>query len=189
MKELARVITPDNKDDLLKKAENMSIDNFQEEIKRITKLKGGGGGSVDGEPEEYIRHAFKLKDSEHKIIQAAIDAARAELGDAKDTDRQGFLLSHICDQWLSDPAHYDVGPLEARIKHLEDRYDVKIMQVPKDEMSDGDPDGDMEAHEGNDDPTETEEEFVVGLDESDQQEIEKILDVAGRTNPDLRYEV
>jgi len=193
MRELSKVINPDNMTDLVQKAKSMNIDNLQEEVKRIRLRSGSGaGGAVAGQPEEYMRYSFKLLDSEYKLVQSAIDTAYGELKEEGATDRKGFLLSHICDQWLSDPAHYDVGPLEARIRHLEERYDVKLMLVPKDEVGEDD-EREIDEYQGGDDGPTSGEDFgmedAAGLDADSQKEIEDILNVAGRTNPDYRLEM
>lgn len=176
LKELTKIITPKNKKDLLERAEKLPVDELQAYVKKIKK---SGAGGKPGKPEEYTRMSFKLKDSEWKIIQAAMETAKAEFEGEEFQDNAGFILAHICSEWHSDPAHYDSGPLEDRVKLLEERYGVKIEYNDAEDEDPEDPDADGENYDPGDDD-------LGGIDEDQQKELDGLLGTASRTNPDLK---
>lgn len=93
---LAGVVTNENVERFVKKAETMTVEDFGEEIKKKKKTVTSSASS-GGKEETMYRLNFTLFEDQNKTVVEAIDKAK-QLGK---TDKSGHALSLICLTYLS----------------------------------------------------------------------------------------
>jgi len=92
-KALTGVVTSNNVDKFVEKAKNLTVEEFEEVVKKTTKKS-----TPNPEKQEQVtRLTFSLFDDQLKSVEEAIDKAK-ELGK---TDKPGHALSLICLSYLA----------------------------------------------------------------------------------------
>ncbi len=97
LKDLVEILTPDNVDEWVEKANAMNVFSLQEAIKQFTK-----GDSVDertpSEKSELTTLSFKLFEDQHEVVTEALEKAKHEQG----TESKAVALENICMGYLSE---------------------------------------------------------------------------------------
>lgn len=100
LKEISNVINQENKDEWVKRAEEMSLRQLLEYIKAI-KAGGSaddkGGDGVDPNQSEVKSYTFKLHEDERAAVSGAVESAMEQLG----TEFPSVAITHICDTYLA----------------------------------------------------------------------------------------
>lgn len=98
LKELATVINKDNVDDWVAKAENLTVLQLIEEIRKAkTKLQNPGEPDADAAPSSVTTITFKVHADQKETIRDAVEKAKEEAETAYDA----VALEAICLNYLS----------------------------------------------------------------------------------------
>lgn len=133
LKDLAQVLTPDNVDDWVKKAESCTVLELQALLKAGT--PSGDGEKAAKTSDEVVKIAFKLKTDQAEVVQQALAKAKGELHTEYDT----VALENICAGYLGDTVAvnkpFDLDqviqttgfePILQRISELFPDYDINV---------------------------------------------------------------
>lgn len=129
VKSLTGVVTNDNVDKFIKKAGDMSVEEFESDIKKKKKTITS---SASGKDENVYRLNFTLFEEQNKTVVEAIDKAK-QLGK---TDKSGHALSLICLTYLSQ----NLNEAEARkgftavMKQFEKTLNYQILVADGDKV-------------------------------------------------------
>ena len=100
VKEMVGVVTPENADEWIEKANRMNVIDFAEECRRFKKGEDGetgDGGGTDVDKEESKRLSFKLMGDQIVTVEDALDMAK----DITGSDKKGNLITLICTDYLA----------------------------------------------------------------------------------------
>ncbi len=135
LKDLAPVLTPENVDEWVAKAEKLTVKELQAILKAET---GEGGEKTAKTTDDVIKMQFKLKPDQHDIITQALAKAKGELQTEYDT----VALENICSGYVGgntsvtkafslDEVIDSTGfePLLKRIAEKFPQYDITVAEA------------------------------------------------------------
>lgn len=124
-KELTSIVTPDNLDEVLGKARELSKDGLISWVK-TTFVNEDGTPRVGRAPRQgqvqKTKLQFALFADQAETVTRALEAAKGKVG----TDDLAQALEFICAEWSQAAEGVDV-PLEDAIRHIEAKYGVALV--------------------------------------------------------------
>lgn len=122
-KELVSVVTTENADEWLKKAQEMTVAQLSEACKASLR---SGNTSGDGEQIQVARKTFKFVNDQVEVVTAALEHAAT----IANSESAGHLLTLICQDYLSSSVRPKDGKTrEAYLKRMEMLLNGRIVFV------------------------------------------------------------
>lgn len=135
LKDLASVLTLENVDDLVAKAEKLTVKELQAMLKAG---QGEGGEKTAKTTDDIVKITFKLKADQSEVVQQALAKAKGELH----TDFDSVALENICSGYVGGTTHVNkpfsldevieatgFEPLLKRIAELFPAYDIVVAPI------------------------------------------------------------
>jgi hypothetical protein len=135
LKDLAPVLTPENVDDWVAKAEKLTV----KELQAVLKAEAGEGGEkIQKTTEDVIKISFKLKADQADIVTQALAKAKGELH----TEFDSVAIENICSGYVggtsavSKPYSLDeviqatgFEPMLKRVAELFPQFDITVAPI------------------------------------------------------------
>jgi len=134
LKDLAPVLTPENVDEWVAKAEKLTV----KELQAVLKHESGEGEKTQKTTDDIIKIAFKLKADQAEIVNQALAKAKGELH----TEYDAVAIENICAGYVggtspvAKPFSLDevieatgFEPLLKRIAELFPAYDITVASI------------------------------------------------------------
>ena len=131
-KELTGIATPENIQEVLSKARELSKDALISWVRDEFVTEGTEGSGSGGTRVRRIRLNFALFEDQAETVNRAIEAGKAKVGN----DDLAQALEYICAEWLQTAEGVDV-PLEDALRHLEAKYGVRLATVEGEAEAEG----------------------------------------------------
>lgn len=122
VKELVEVVTDQNVDEWVEKAESMTVSQLAKACKEAMKT----GGSENESPEQVVRRSFTLLSDQIALVDSAFQHAE----EVAESDKPGHLLTLICQDYMAGAVRpNNKGAKNAYLSRIETILGVQLFAV------------------------------------------------------------